>query len=821
MFVLERGKTALRRIGSGILVLGLLWLSFPAAAEISGVLQEQGSSTPIADGIVALQNSEIWTTTDPNGRFSLPISSGTGLIITGAAKGYYIGGAFVSGAPASGVQILLDPTPTGQAAGYTWLTPEDPGCGNCHPDPFNQWDGSLMAKTGLNQWVYDMYNGTGTASGDGGFVYTRDSMHAATNPKGECASCHQPERWIKDPSKPALDDISSPSDEAMHGISCEACHKVGDVNEANFNLPGFYPGAATVTLPDFSLGEGQVEYGTLWDVTYTDSNPPLQPGSMKASYQPQLVAELCALCHEDKNDLDQDQQFNDVPARETYSEWLASDYGNPLDPKYKTCVDCHMEPYGSGIICNVPGGYLDRDPNTIGTHLIEGTTAEFLEEAVELTMQVNSAGGQIEVEVSIENTETGHHVPSGESMRNVILLVEAWRDADGSPLSYSGTQTVDELGGIGDPNQGYYAGLPGKLYAKLLEDPNGKSPVMFTEAAVITSDNRIAAFDTDTTQYSFTAPAEGGLVHVRARLIYRRTFRAFVDEKGWTQDGHGEPLKDIQPPDFGHLMEEATEDVNVAVGGLSKPDQKCVNSINKGAAKVAKAYAGDAAACIKNAGKGKTDKLGFGCDNAECCLTADAKNKVSKAVSGIKTSDCGGSPPAAIPGLVIDPDDIDTIMQAKDLQLVEAIFGSGLNGVVVVADKEIDGSKEAAKCQAAVIKAVGKCQDAKLASFNACKKDELKAGNIASAGDLQALCMTPDIPDGKQKISKKCGGDFDLAKKCGSVDKDALFPGCAPGVDRDCIDQKIECEVCKALNALDGLARDCDEFDGPPDDSCL
>jgi hypothetical protein len=257
------------------------------------------------------------------------------------------------------------------------------------------------------------------------------------------------------------------------------------------------------------------------------------------------------------------------------------------------------------------------------------------------------------------------------------------------------------------------------------------------------------------------------------------------------------------------------------VANAATPDEKCANSINKGASKVAKAYAGDAAACIKNAGKGKTDKLGFGCDNAECCLTADAKDKVSKAVSGIKTSDCGGSPPAAIPGLVIDPDDIDVIMQAKDLQLVEAIFGSDLNGVVVVSDKAVSGSKEATKCQAAVIKAVGKCQDAKLASFNACKKDGLKAGDIASAGDLQALCMTPDIPDGKDKISKKCGGDFDLGKKCGSpVDKDALFPGCAPGVDAACIDQKIECEVCKALNALDGLARDCDEFDGPPDDSC-
>ena len=35
----------------------------------------------------------------------------------------------------------------------------------------------------------------------------------------------------------------------------------------------------------------------------------------------------------------------------------------------------------------------------------------------------------------------------------------------------------------------------------------------------------------------------------------------FVDAKGWTEDGHGNPLKDVAGPDYGHLMEIATEDV--------------------------------------------------------------------------------------------------------------------------------------------------------------------------------------------------------------------------------------------------------------------
>jgi hypothetical protein len=340
MMLMMARKMAMRKISCGALVLCSLWLSFPAAAQVSGVVLEQGSLAPIADAIAALKPVDnwpthdpnmrnIWTTTDPNGRFTLPISSGTNLVITAAAKGYYIDSATVA-APASGVQILLRSPPTGQAANYPFQAPDISGCGQCHPDAVAQWTGSLMAQTGLNQWVYDMYSGTGSAGGMGGFVYVRDSIHAATNPKGECGACHQPERWIKDPSKPALDDIGSVSEEALHGISCEVCHKIADIDIAKKNFPGLFPGAATVTLPDFLVPEQNVEYGTLWDVDFNRNVFPAL--DMRASYQPQLVAELCALCHEDKNDLEQDQQFNDVSSRATYSEWKDSDYGNPLSP---------------------------------------------------------------------------------------------------------------------------------------------------------------------------------------------------------------------------------------------------------------------------------------------------------------------------------------------------------------------------------------------------------------------------------------------------------------------------------------------------------
>ncbi len=248
----------------------------------------------------------------------------------------------------------------------------------------------------------------------------------------------------------------------------------------------------------------------------------------------------------------------------------------------------------------------------------------------------------------------------------------------------------------------------------------------------------------------------------------------------------------------------------VASAQLNKQETKCANSINKGAAKVAKAQAGDNSACIKDYGRGKIP-------SAEACITSDPKGKVAKAISKIKTSDCAGGAPSLLPGLETSSSGIGDIMKAKDLNLIHAIFGTDLD--VSIVDASVD--KPGAGCQAAIAKAAGKCQGAKLSSFNSCKKDKLKAGDT----DIES-CLgsgTGGIPDPKGKIGKKCenGLGGTVAKKCGGTNNDALFPPCQGQNLGNCIDQKIECEVCQAVNALDGLNRDCDSFDdGLANGSC-
>jgi|GEM_PF-537313 len=520
------------------------------AGDITGQVIDTDSGTGVPGARVTLQASGIFVETAPDGTFTLSVPDGTGLVVVAAKVGYYHG-SLTTSSPASGVTLQVEPVTVGHNPNYAFMEPAV--CGSCHPDQLDQWEGSPMAKAGSNTWVYDIFDGSGTPGGMGGFVYTRDSVYADDNPASECAACHQPEPWIENPFS-ALEPLGSLSQGSLHGISCEVCHKIADVDASKINFPGIWEGVVNFNRPDDPLVDHQVEYGVLGDVDY------VSPFLMRPSFQPQLTAEVCGTCHQDKNDPDEDHDFeeaNGVISEPTYLEWLDSPYGDPQSPHYASCVTCHMPAFGATQAAEVGGLTLpQRDPSTIRSHSILGTTPEYLENAVELSVDSSRDPSGIDVEVTVHNHATGHHVPTGVTVRNMILVVEAERVQDGAQLQHLGAQVVHDLGGVGDPAQGYYAGLPGKFYAKHNHDRHGNGPTFFTDATGIVFDTRIPALATDQTSYRFAVPPGSGEVQVRARLIYRRAFRFLVDAKQWTQDGHGQPLEDVAPPHYGHLMEE-------------------------------------------------------------------------------------------------------------------------------------------------------------------------------------------------------------------------------------------------------------------------
>ncbi len=520
-----------------VLVLVLL---LPAAAtrlvaSISGTVVEEGTGTPIAGARVHVQTDlSTVVISAVDGSFTLPTAPAVPSTITAAVPydrgqpANWLTGATVASDGDVGVVIELRRLPTADVASYDPDTSQL--CNACHQQITAAWAPSEHARAATNEWVLDLFSGTGTPGGSAGYVF-RDTHDA--DDTGFCATCHAPLADALDPGNVFLDEVTDAA--ALEGVSCLACHQIdsvdGDVNALH------HLGNSTYRFPDdagFSSPE-QFVWGPLDDVDF---------GFMRASYAPFFeTSELCASCHQYVN------PTTGAPGQSTYEEWLASPYAQP-GPGHRECQDCHEPPSAApDVACEAQG--LERPGDQVHAHDFIGSTPTTLADAFLVQLVAAEAGGVVEVSVDVTNAGAGHAFPTGVSIRNGLLLVEA--TLSGQPLTQLSGPTLpfwadDDVPGTAP---GDYAGLPGKGYARVLEGRiNGQGPVvrpvLFIDAEGVFSDTRLPSGETDTVEVSFALPpgaAPGDVVEVRARLLYRRAWRATYVTKGWTETPGGLPLE--------------------------------------------------------------------------------------------------------------------------------------------------------------------------------------------------------------------------------------------------------------------------------------
>ena len=195
------------------------------------------------------------------------------------------------------------------------------------------------------------------------------------------------------------------------------------------------------------------------------------------------------------------------------------------------------------------GGQPIRPAEQRRNHEFTGSTTETLSAAIDLDLEAGQDGDEIAVTARVTNAGAGHDFPTGISIRNALLVIEARRDGElldqvfGDTIPFYGsaeaTDTDDDL-----------AGHPGKGFARVLEGRiNGQGPVvrpvLFIDAEGVWADTRIPSGETDTSEYRFAigeAPGNG-TVEVSARLLYRRAWRDTVVTKGWTTTPAGGPIE--------------------------------------------------------------------------------------------------------------------------------------------------------------------------------------------------------------------------------------------------------------------------------------
>lgn len=544
----------------------------PLPPTLSGTVTT--ADGPVAGALVQVQGTPNTTQTDETGAFTLDgIAGPPPIVLTAWSAGHYVG--WIALDPnaadwpgADQITIALKPLPVSDNNEYDWFSFEGvegtASCGLCHRE-YDEWLADQHSKAATNPRFITMYTGTDVEGRQGQPVtWGTDGKALPPDPDepyygpgyllddpsrtGNCATCHTPlasktpnnqncawsgchtsltvERSPTFIGQPASALVSS--GDALEGITCDFCHKIGDVildPETQLPLPDM-PGILSMRLYRPVEGE-EVFFGTVLDVNRRVSYLPLESESA-----------FCAPCHYGV--------FGGVVGVGTvtggtviynsYGEWLDSPYSDP--DTGLTCQDCHMPVSDANWFVFPEQGGLERDYVDLHNHTMPGAADEnLLQNSVTMDGHAQRSGDQIEVEVSITNDKTGHHIPTDAPIRSMILVVEAL-DANGSPLAL--------LEGPVNPDySGNYGGVPGKTFAKVLRDDwTGETPTgAYWRPVTIVEDTRLAALATDTTRYIFDAPP-GEAITVHVRLVFRRAFAGLMAQKGWDD------------PDI--LMEEVT-----------------------------------------------------------------------------------------------------------------------------------------------------------------------------------------------------------------------------------------------------------------------
>ena len=501
---------------------------------------------PVENARVRIIGEKNFTLTDRQGRYELTAtpSPGERLIVTAGKEGWFNNGQIANFAGRTR-DIFLNPVYLADRANYRFISPAT--CSQCHVKLTRYYDQSKMAHTTSNPKVLNMYYGTDAFNRPGvGFGYKLD------NPKsdGNCTTCHAPSAAGAIPaSQDLIDVLRSPWTE-WDGISCDYCHKVRKVIKDK-------------TRPSQSIavqerqtpvqGNSILVFGPYDDVIA----PP-----MAASYNPVFdQGQFCSLCHSQTKTLENGSAWDSskiysaaelqafglkdqgtLPIQTTFQEWKQWQDQLPADDanKGKKCQDCHMSwrkemlPYDNYIVDgnarNMWGNF--RLPENIHPHHFDGGTETQLKTALSLELEGAVSGNKLTVTAYITNTNGGHWVPTGETLRSVMLLLKA-SDSNGKPLKLIKGSTLPDWTGKGDVKTGHYAGLPGAVFARVLGDDKGNLNVPFWQATRIVSDTRIRPKKTVTFTFEFQMRDPSDEPAAEASLIYRPAFKSLATLKSW------------------------------------------------------------------------------------------------------------------------------------------------------------------------------------------------------------------------------------------------------------------------------------------------
>ncbi|MFO7982145.1 MAG: cytochrome c family protein [Desulfuromonadales bacterium] len=315
-------------------------------------------------------------------------------------------------------------------------------CGGCHPEQFEQWQGSVHALA----FVDPVYQGE----------LNKAFKAVGTEVTRQCEGCHTPAGMMEGETGGA--GISGLSDMAMAGVSCDICHSVSGTT--HLQTPTNEPENGSLIL---SPGEDGKR------VKRTPFEPSEGCGGGFHDCEESslhLSADLCAGCHQVYH---YEKHF---PIESTYQEWKHSPYAQ----SNIACQDCHMVEIDTFVRVADNMEKPEREEyrhyfngaNYLLYYLAKGAAlkdgdealAENLDHKYNMAVERLQAAAGLEVEpvyhngtlnelkVRVENLRAGHNLPTSLTNVRQMWLEVTVTDEEGNSLLTSGT--LDEKGQLED-----------------------------------------------------------------------------------------------------------------------------------------------------------------------------------------------------------------------------------------------------------------------------------------------------------------------------------------------------------------------------------
>jgi len=310
-----------------------------------------------------------------------------------------------------------------------------------------------------------------------------------------CIACHSPiDSIAQDGRIVSEDQINS----MLSGVGCSFCHTIAGYS-------GEKPGNGNyISNPDgdhHMLGPFLEKND--WHHIYSELH---------------TRSEFCAICHNGSN-------RHGLEIKTTFTEWKNSIFAaNGIQ-----CQDCHMNTkgflldwkpvYEEGPAVN-PADTFVRSPNRpkLFTHRFPGAHSETqivetgdIAVYIETEKPLVSQGDEIKITVYIDNSGTGHKMPSGSSeLRQLWLELVAYNGDERIAIPAMSTRSdAYDISGNGPLDQeilGEDIPTGSRIYRTILVDKSGSRTLSSYDAVSVLFDNRLNAAELRQETYYFTVP---------------------------------------------------------------------------------------------------------------------------------------------------------------------------------------------------------------------------------------------------------------------------------------------------------------------------